>query len=155
MKFALAKKLGATDCVNPMADEHKQRKIQDVLVELTDGGVDYTFECIGLPQTMRAALEACHKGWGESCIIGVAASGQEISARPFQLVTGRVWRGSAFGGTKGRTGVPRLVNEFLDGQINIEDMLTDVVPLSKINEAFWLMKQKEKISIRTVVNLWE
>eukprot|EP00484_Ammonia_sp_Unknown_P014836 CAMPEP_0197072484 /NCGR_PEP_ID=MMETSP1384-20130603/210121_1 /TAXON_ID=29189 /ORGANISM="Ammonia sp." /LENGTH=730 /DNA_ID=CAMNT_0042511303 /DNA_START=5 /DNA_END=2194 /DNA_ORIENTATION=- len=153
-KFEIAKKLGATECVNPMDEKYKDRKIQDVIVELTDGGVDYSFECIGLPSTMRAALECCHKGWGESCIIGVAASGQEISTRPFQLVTGRVWRGSAFGGTKGRSGVPKMVDQFLGDQINIKDMVTDVVPLSKINEAFWLMKQKEKISIRTVVNLW-
>jgi len=155
MKFEMAKKLGATECVNPLSAENKDRKIQDVIVELTDGGVDYSFECIGLPQTMRAALECCHKGWGESCIIGVAASGQEISTRPFQLVTGRVWRGSAFGGTKGRSGVPVLVQEFLNKKIKITEMITDVVPLSKINEAFWLMKQKEKVSIRTVVNLWE
>jgi len=155
MKFAMAKKLGATECVNPNAEQYKDRKIQDVIVSLTDGGVDYSFECIGLPQTMRAALECCHKGWGESCIIGVAASGQEISTRPFQLVTGRVWRGSAFGGTKGRSGVPVLVQEFLRKKINIKEMITDVVPFSRINEAFWLMKQKEKVSIRTVVNLWE
>mmetsp|Transcript_41385 Transcript_41385/g.68106 ORF Transcript_41385/g.68106 Transcript_41385/m.68106 type:complete len:734 (-) Transcript_41385:144-2345(-) len=154
-KFEMAKKFGATDCVNPLDAKYKDRKIQDVIVELTDGGVDYSFECIGLPSTMRSALECCHKGWGESCIIGVAASGQEISTRPFQLVTGRVWRGSAFGGTKGRTGVPLIVREFLNGGINVKDLVTDVVPLSRINEAFWLMKQKEKVSIRTVVNLWE
>ena len=155
MKFAMAKKLGATECVNPMAEGNRDRPIQDVIVELTGGGVDYSFECIGLPLTMRAALECTHKGWGESCIIGVAASGQEISTRPFQLVTGRVWRGSAFGGTKGRSGVPVLVQEFLDKKLKIKDMITDVVPLSKINTAFALMKQKEKVSIRTVVNLWE
>jgi len=153
MKFAMAKKLGATECVNPL--NYGDERIQDVICKLTDGGVDYSFECIGLPQTMRAALECCHKGWGESCIIGVAASGQEISTRPFQLVTGRVWRGSAFGGTKGRSGVPQLVQEFLSKKINIKEMITDVVPFSRINEAFWLMKQKEKVSIRTVVNLWE
>ena len=155
MKFAMAKRLGATECVNPMSAENKDRKIQDVIVELTDGGVDYSFECIGMASTMRAALECCHKGWGESCIIGVAASGVEISTRPFQLVTGRVWRGSAFGGTKGRSGVPVIVQEFLNHKINIKEMITDVVPFSRINEAFWLMKQKEKVSIRTVVNLWE
>ena len=151
-KWGMAKKLGATDFVNPL--DHKDSKIQDVIVKMTDGGVDYSFECIGLTQTMRAALECCHKGWGESCIIGVAASGQEITTRPFQLVTGRVWRGSAFGGTKGRTGVPPMVEHFLNGKINISDMITDVVPLSKINEAFHLMKQKDKLSIRTVVDMW-
>ena len=158
MKFEMAIKLGGKDrvqCVNPLDDKYKDRKIQDVIVELTDGGVDYSFECIGLPSTMRSALECCHKGWGQSCIIGVAASGQEISTRPFQLVTGRVWKGSAFGGTKGRSGVPILVNDFLDDKINIKDMITDVIPFSKINEAFWLMKQKEKVSIRTVVLLWD
>lgn len=154
-KFEMAKKLGATQCINPLDEKYKNKKIQDVIVELTDGGVDYSFECIGLPSTMRAALECCHKGWGQSCIIGVAASGQEISTRPFQLVTGRVWKGSAFGGTKGRTGVPLLVEDFLNNKINIKDMITDVIPFSRINEAFWLMKQKEKVSIRTVVNLWE
>jgi len=154
-KFEMAKKMGATECVNPHSPQNKERKIQDVIVELTDGGVDYSFECIGFPATMRAALECCHKGWGESCIIGVAASGQEISTRPFQLVTGRVWRGSAFGGTKGRSGVPQLVDEFLSDKIKIKELVTDTVPLSKINEAFWLMKQREKVSIRTVVNLWE
>ena len=158
IKFDIATKLGGKDkveCINPLDDKYKDQKIQDVIVKLTDGGVDYSFECIGLPSTMRAALECCHKGWGQSCIIGVAASGQEISTRPFQLVTGRVWKGSAFGGTKGRSGVPVLVNQFLENKINIKDMITDVVPFSKINEAFALMKQKEKLSIRTVVNLWE
>merc|ERR1712176_289559 len=140
-------------CVNPL--NYGDERIQDVICKLTDGGVDYSFECIGLPQTMRAALECCHKGWGESCIIGVAASGQEITTRPFQLVTGRVWKGSAFGGTKGRSGVPKMVNDFLNERINIKDMITDVVPFSRINEAFALMKQKEKISIRTVVDLWK
>jgi len=151
-KFDIAKQLGATECVNPM---DYVDPIQKVIVDLTDGGVDYSFECIGFPQTMRAALECCHKGWGESCIIGVAASGQEITTRPFQLVTGRVWKGSAFGGTKGRSGVPKMVNDFLNERINIKDMITDVVPFSRINEAFALMKQKEKISIRTVVDLWK
>eukprot|EP01084_Bolivina_argentea_P253191 425224_1 len=119
MKFEMAAKFGATECVNPNNPKYKGRSIQDVIVSLTDGGVDYSFECIGLTQTMRSALECCHKGWGESCIIGVAASGQELSTRPFQLVTGRVWKGSAFGGTKGRSGVPAMVNEFLENKINI------------------------------------
>jgi len=153
VKFEIAKKMGATDVVNP--SDNPEKLIQNVIVDMTQGGVDYSFECIGLTDTMRAALECCHKGWGESCIIGVAASGQEIRTKPFQLVTGRVWRGSAFGGTKGRSGVPTLVEEFLHGKFDIESMITDVVPLSQINQAFELMKQKEKLSVRTVVNLWE
>merc|ERR1719517_130593 len=124
MKFAMAKKLGATECVNPNAAQYKDRKIQDVIVSLTDGGVDYSFECIGLPQTMRAALECCHKGWGQSCIIGVAASGQEISTRPFQLVTGRVWRGTAFGGFKSRDDVPKLVDRYLEGKFKVDEYVT-------------------------------
>jgi S-(hydroxymethyl)glutathione dehydrogenase/alcohol dehydrogenase len=153
VKFDIAKKMGATDCVNPL--DYQGRKIQEVLVEMTDGGVDYSFECIGLADTMRAALECCHKGWGESCIIGVAASGVEIATRPFQLVTGRVWKGSAFGGTKGRSGVPQIVDEFLAGKVEIKSMITDVVPLSEINKAFHYMHEKQRLSIRTVVNLWE
>merc|ERR1719273_1072262 len=151
-KFEIAQQLGATDCVNPKDHESP---IQQVLVGMTKWGIDYTFDCTGNTAVMRAALESAHRGWGESCVIGVAAAGQEISTRPFQLVTGRVWRGSAFGGTKGRSGVPILVQEFLDKKLKIKDMITDVVPLSKINTAFALMKQKEKVSIRTVVNLWE
>merc|ERR1719412_3192366 len=114
MKFAMAMKLGATECVNPNAKEYADRKIQDVIVSLTDGGVDYSFECIGLPQTMRSALECTHKGWGASCIIGVAASGKEISTRPFQLVVGRVWKGTAFGGFQSRSEVPGLVDRYMD-----------------------------------------
>ncbi|ETO28258.1 putative alcohol dehydrogenase [Reticulomyxa filosa] len=143
IKFDIAKKMGATDVVNP--NDYPDKLIQNVIVDMTDGGVDFSFECIGLTETMRASLECCHKGWGEACIIGVAASGQEIRTKPFMLVTGRVWRGSAFGGTKGRTGVPPLVEEFIDGKIDIESMVTDVVPLSKINHAFDLMKQKDKL----------
>ncbi|ETO33351.1 S-(hydroxymethyl)glutathione dehydrogenase/class III alcohol dehydrogenase [Reticulomyxa filosa] len=135
--------MGATDVVNP--NDFPNKTIQNVIVEMTDGGVDYSFECIGLTETMRAALECCHKGWGESCVIGVAASGEEIRTKPFMLVTGRVWRGSAFGGTKGRSGVPAIAEEFLDGKIDITSMVTDVVPLSKINHAFHLMKQKDKL----------
>ena len=162
-KFDIAIKLGGklkdgndrVIGVNPKDEKYKDKTTKDIIVELTNGGVDYSFECIGLASTMRTALECCHKGWGQSCIIGVAASGVEISTRPFQLVTGRVWKGSAFGGTKGRSGVPKIVNEFLDNKINIKDMITDVVPFKDINKAFGLMKQKEKISIRTVVNLWD
>jgi len=152
-KASIASQFGSTHFINSRELENKT--IVNAIAELTDGGVDYSFECIGLPETMRQALECCHKGWGESCIIGVAASGQEISTRPFQLVTGRVWRGSAFGGTKGRTGVPKLVDEFLQGKIEISSLITDVLPLSKINEAFHLMKQKEKLSIRTVITMWD
>merc|ERR1740116_52587 len=152
MKFAMAKALGATECVNPQSAEYADRPIQDVLVELTGGGVDYSFECIGLPQTMRAALECCHKGWGESCIIGVAASGQEISTRPFQLVTGRVWRGSAFGGVKGPSGVPEYVQEYMRGDIDIDSLHTSTVPLSQINQGFEDMHHG---AIRVVVDLWK
>ena len=119
------------------------------LVELTKGGADYTFECIGNVEVMRQALECCHKGWGESIIIGVAGSGQEISTRPFQLVTGRSWRGTAFGGTKGRTQVPTIVDWYMDGKINIDDLITHTMPLEQINDAFDLMHAGK--SIRSVV----
>jgi S-(hydroxymethyl)glutathione dehydrogenase/alcohol dehydrogenase len=145
-KFELAKQLGATDCVNP---KDHDAPIQDVIVDLTDGGVDYSFECIGNVNTMRAALECCHKGWGESTIIGVAGAGQEISTRPFQLVTGRVWRGTAFGGVKGRSQLPGFVDQFMAGDINIDDMLTHTMPLDQINDAFDLMHEGK--SIRSVV----
>src|SRR5690606_15291043 len=145
-KFEMAKMLGATDCVNP---KDYDRPIQDVIVDLTDGGVDYSFEAIGNTHTMRAALECCHKGWGESTIIGVAGSGQEISTRPFQLVTGRVWRGSAFGGVKGRTQLPGYVQQYMDGHIKIDDFITHTMPLDDINRAFELMHSGE--SIRSVV----
>lgn len=147
-KFELAKKFGATDCINPKDHE---KPIQQVIVDLTDGGVDYSFECIGLPHTMRAALECCHKGWGESVIIGVAAAGVEISTRPFQLVTGRVWKGSAFGGYRGRTQLPPMVEEQISGKFNIDDYITHKLPLKDINEAFHLMHEGK--SIRTVINL--
>ncbi len=145
-KFAMAKALGATDFINP-ADN--SRPIQEVIVDLTDGGVDYSFECIGNVKTMRAALECCHKGWGESIIIGVAAAGEEISTRPFQLVTGRVWRGTAFGGVKGRSQLPAFVERYLSGTIKIEPMITHELPLERINEAFELMHKGK--SIRTVI----
>ena len=112
-KFELARKLGATDCINP---NNYDKPIQEVIVELTDGGVDFSFECIGNVKVMRAALECCHKGWGESVIIGVAGAGQEISTRPFQLVTGRVWRGSAFGGVRGRSELPSYVQRYMQGE---------------------------------------
>ena len=136
-KFEMAKALGATDFVDPRA--HGDTPIQQVIVEMTGGGVDYSFECIGNVQVMRSALECCHKGWGESIIIGVAGAGQEISTRPFQLVTGRVWRGSAFGGVKGRSQLPGYVERYLGGEIKIDEMITEVLPLERINEAFELM----------------
>jgi len=147
-KFELAKKFGATECINPKSSD---KPIQQVIIDSTDGGVDYSFECIGNINTMRAALECCHKGWGESTIIGVAAAGQEISTRPFQLVTGRVWRGSAFGGIKGRTELPGIVDEACDGRLDIEPYITHRMPLKQINEAFDLMHDGK--SIRTVVQL--
>ncbi len=145
-KFALATTMGATDCVNP--NDH-DRPIQDVLVEMTDGGVDFSFECIGNVDVMRAALECCHKGWGESVIIGVAGAGQEIRTRPFQLVTGRVWRGTAFGGVKGRTQLPGMVEQAMRGEIALDPFITHTLPLERINEAFELMRAGE--SIRTVI----
>ena len=146
-KFAIAEELGATDFVNPK--EH-DKPIQEVIVEMTDGGVDYSFECVGNVQLMRAALECCHKGWGESTIIGVAGAGQEISTRPFQLVTGRVWRGSAFGGVKGRTELPGYVAKAQSGEIPLDTFITHNLPLEKINEAFDLMHEGK--SIRTVIH---
>lgn len=147
-KFDLAKKLGATDCVNPK--DHGDTPIQEVLVDLTDGGFDYTFECVGNVNLMRAALECCHKGWGESTIIGVAGAGQEISTRPFQLVTGRVWRGTAFGGVKGRSQLNGYVEESMAGDIPLDDFITHTMGLDKINEAFDLMHEGK--SIRSVIN---
>jgi len=145
-KFEMARMLGATDFVNPATYD---QPIQDVIVEITDGGVDYSFECIGNPGVMRAALECCHKGWGESVIIGVAGAGQEISTRPFQLVTGRVWRGTAFGGVRGRSELPGYVDNYMKGKINIDDMVTHTMALEDINSAFELMHSGK--SIRSVV----
>jgi S-(hydroxymethyl)glutathione dehydrogenase/alcohol dehydrogenase len=145
-KFELAKSLGATDCVNP---KDYDQSITDVIIDMTDGGVDYSFECIGNVNTMRAALECCHKGWGKSTIIGVAASGQEINTRPFQLVTGRVWQGSAFGGVKGRSGVPPLVDQFMQDQIKIDPYITHKLKLDEINHAFDLMHEGK--SIRSII----
>ncbi|MGL5333803.1 MAG: S-(hydroxymethyl)glutathione dehydrogenase/class III alcohol dehydrogenase [Aeromonas veronii] len=146
-KFELARKLGATDCINP---NDYDKPIQEVIVELTDGGVDFSFECIGNVKVMRAALECCHKGWGESVIIGVAGAGQEISTRPFQLVTGRVWRGSAFGGVRGRSELPSYVQRYMQGEFRLDDFITHTMPLEQINEAFDLMHQGK--SIRTVIH---
>ncbi len=146
-KFQLARQMGATDTVNP--SEH-DAPIQDVIVELTGGGVDYSFECIGNTDLMRAALECCHKGWGESVIVGVAGAGQEISTRPFQLVTGRVWRGTAFGGCKGRSQLPGMVDQYLSGDIKVDEFITHTMPLEDINDAFDLMHEGK--SIRTVIH---
>jgi S-(hydroxymethyl)glutathione dehydrogenase/alcohol dehydrogenase len=146
-KRPLAEKFGMTDFVNPKG--MKPEEVAPHIVELTSGGADYSFECIGNTTTMRQALECCHKGWGESTIIGVAGAGQEISTRPFQLVTGRVWRGTAFGGARGRTDVPKIVDWYMDGKINIDDLITHTMPLEEINTAFDLMHAGE--SIRSVV----
>lgn len=145
-KFEMAKMLGATDFINP---KDYGKPIQEVVVDYTDGGVDYSFECIGNVNTMRSALECCHKGWGESVIIGVAGSGQEISTRPFQLVTGRVWRGTAFGGVKGRSQLPDYVEKYMAGEIKIDPMVTHTMPLEEINKAFDLMHEGK--SIRSVI----
>jgi S-(hydroxymethyl)glutathione dehydrogenase/alcohol dehydrogenase len=142
---AMARKFGMTHFINPKVTPD----VVAAITELTDGGVDYSFECIGNVNVMRQALECCHKGWGESVIIGVAGAGQEIATRPFQLVTGRVWKGSAFGGAKGRTDVPKIVDWYMDGKIAIDDLITHVMPLEDINKAFDLMHHGE--SIRTVV----
>ncbi|MBW4659335.1 MAG: S-(hydroxymethyl)glutathione dehydrogenase/class III alcohol dehydrogenase [Drouetiella hepatica Uher 2000/2452] len=145
-KRPLAEKLGMTHFVNPKEIEGD---LVPYLVELTGGGADYSFECIGNVNLMRQALECCHKGWGVSVVIGVAGAGQEISTRPFQLVTGRVWKGSAFGGAKGRTDVPKIVDWYMDGKINIDDLVTQVLPIAQINDAFDSMRKGEVI--RSVV----
>jgi S-(hydroxymethyl)glutathione dehydrogenase/alcohol dehydrogenase len=145
-KRALAEKMGMTHFVNP---QEVAGDLVPYLVDLTKGGADYSFECIGNVNTMRQALECCHKGWGVSVIIGVAGAGKEISTRPFQLVTGRVWKGSAFGGARGRTDVPKIVDWYMDGKINIDDLITNIMPIERINDAFDLMHKGE--SIRSVV----
>ena len=145
-KKALAEKLGLTHFVNPKEIEGD---LVAHLVELTDGGADYSFECIGNVTLMRQALECCHKGWGVSVIVGVAAAGAEISTRPLQLVTGRVWKGTAFGGARGRTDVPKIVDWYMDGKINIDDLITHVMPIEQINQAFDQMHKGE--GIRTVL----
>jgi S-(hydroxymethyl)glutathione dehydrogenase/alcohol dehydrogenase len=141
----IAKQFGMTDFINPNECDN----LMEAILDLTNGGADYSFECIGNVNTMRQALECCHKGWGESIIIGVAGAGQEISTRPFQLVTGRVWRGSAFGGARGRTDVPKIVDWYMDGKINIDDLITHTMSLDGINKAFDLMHEGK--SIRSVV----
>ena len=145
-KFEMARALGATDCINPL--DHSV-PIQEVIVELTNGGADYSFECIGNVNVMRAALECTHMGWGVSTVIGVAGEGQEISTRPFQLVTGRTWKGTAFGGVKGRTQLPGYVDKYMEGEIQIDPMVTHEMPLEDINRAFDLMHEGK--SIRSVI----
>ncbi len=146
-KAEMAKKFGMTHFVNP--DEVGRDKVVQAIIDLTGGGADFSFECIGNVHTMRQALECCHRGWGESIIIGVAPSGTEISTRPFQLVTGRVWKGSAFGGARGRTDVPKIVDWYMDGKIDIDSLITHVMPLDEINTAFDLMHEGK--SVRSVV----
>ena len=145
VREAMARKFGMTDFVNPK----DVGNVVDHIVQLTDGGADYSFECIGNTATMRQALECCHKGWGQSIIIGVAPAGAEISTRPFQLVTGRQWKGSAFGGARGRTDVPKIVDWYMSGKIAIDELITHRLKLDDINEGFALMKRGE--SIRSVV----
>jgi S-(hydroxymethyl)glutathione dehydrogenase/alcohol dehydrogenase len=144
-RAALGKQFGMTDFINPREVDN----VVDHIIQMTGGGVDYSFECIGNVDVMRQALECCHKGWGESCIVGVAGAGKEIATRPFQLVTGRSWRGTAFGGARGRTDVPKIVDWYMDGKINIDDLITHKMPLEDINKAFDLMHAGE--SIRSVV----
>lgn len=146
-KFTLAGQFGATEFVNP---NDYDDPIQQVIVDMTDGGVDYSFECIGNVNVMRSALECCHKGWGESVIIGVAGAGEEISTRPFQLVTGRVWKGSAFGGVKGRSELPGYVEDYMQGRLHIDEFITHDMPFERINEAFELLHAGK--SIRTVLH---
>jgi S-(hydroxymethyl)glutathione dehydrogenase/alcohol dehydrogenase len=141
-KWPMAQSMGATEFVNP---KDYDAPLQQVIVDLTKGGVDYSFECIGNVNVMRAALECCHKGWGESTIIGVAAAGQEISTRPFQLVTGRVWRGAAFGGVKGRSQLPGYVDNYMQGKLKVDEFVSKVLPLEQINEAFDLMHEGKVI----------
>jgi S-(hydroxymethyl)glutathione dehydrogenase / alcohol dehydrogenase len=146
-KRQIAEKFGMTHFINP--DEVGRDKVVQAIVDLTGGGADFSFECIGNVHTMRQALECAHRGWGESIIIGVAGAGQEISTRPFQLVTGRVWKGTAFGGARGRTDVPKIVDWYMEKKINIDDLITHTMPLEKINEGFDLMHAGK--SIRSVV----
>jgi S-(hydroxymethyl)glutathione dehydrogenase/alcohol dehydrogenase len=142
---AMARQFGMTHFINPRNVEN----VVDAIVQLTDGGADYSFECVGNTQLMRQALECCHKGWGKSIVIGVAGAGQEISTRPFQLVTGRHWLGSAFGGARGRTDVPKIVDWYMEGKLKIDELITHTLPLERINEGFDLMEKGE--SIRSVV----
>eukprot|EP01130_Rhizamoeba_saxonica_P007215 TRINITY_DN2911_c1_g1_i1.p1 TRINITY_DN2911_c1_g1~~TRINITY_DN2911_c1_g1_i1.p1 ORF type:complete len:383 (-),score=86.08 TRINITY_DN2911_c1_g1_i1:29-1177(-) len=149
-KFEIAAQFGVTEFLNPL--DYPDQTIQSVITGLTDGGVDYSFECIGNVGVMRSALECCHKGWGESIIIGVAASGQEISTRPFQLVTGRVWKGSAFGGVKGRSELPGYVDKYLEGKLKVDEFVTNVFPLERINEGFDAMHAKGSVTLRSIVD---
>jgi S-(hydroxymethyl)glutathione dehydrogenase / alcohol dehydrogenase len=144
-KASMAKDFGMTDFINPKETDNVVAKI----VELTGGGVDYSFDCTGNTDVMRQALECCHRGWGQSIIIGVAEAGKEIATRPFQLVTGRVWKGTAFGGARGRTDVPRIVDWYMNKKIRIDELITHTMPLEKINDAFELMHAGK--SIRSVV----
>jgi S-(hydroxymethyl)glutathione dehydrogenase/alcohol dehydrogenase len=146
-KFDMARRLGATDCIDPRS----VASIVEAIVDMTDGGVDFSFECIGNVDVMGQALAATHKGWGQSIVIGVAGAGEEIHARPFLLVTGRVWRGTAFGGTRGRTQVPEYVDWYMDGRIRVDEMITHTMPLADIGRAFDHMERGE--SIRSVVRL--
>ncbi|MEO6799357.1 MAG: S-(hydroxymethyl)glutathione dehydrogenase/class III alcohol dehydrogenase [Rhodanobacter sp.] len=146
-KWPMAEAMGATDFVNP---KEYDLPIQQVIIDKTNGGVDYSFECIGNVNVMRSALECCHKGWGEATIIGVAAAGQEISTRPFQLVTGRVWRGAAFGGVKGRSQLPGYVDSYMEGKLKVDEFISKVLPLERINDAFDLMHEGKVI--RTVID---
>lgn len=151
-KEATAREFGITEFLNPA--NHPDVPVQQVLVDMTGGGLDFTFECIGRPETMRAALEACHKGWGRSCIIGVAAAGQEISTRPFQLVTGRSWHGTAFGGFKGRSELPGLVDDYIAGKVKVDEFVShEFASLADLNEAFDVMHRGE--AIRSVVRMAE
>jgi S-(hydroxymethyl)glutathione dehydrogenase / alcohol dehydrogenase len=145
-KRPLAEKFGMTHFVNP---NEVEGDLVPYLVDLTKGGADYSFECIGNVNLMRQALECCHKGWGVSVIVGVAGAGQEISTRPFQLVTGRVWKGTAFGGAKGRTDVPKIVDWYMDGKINIDDLVSEIMPLDRINDAFDNMRTGK--AIRSII----
>eukprot|EP00897_Mesotaenium_endlicherianum_P002378 jgi/Mesen1/2168/ME000152S01258 len=147
-KFERAKSFGVTEFVNP---KDYEKPIQEVLVDMTDGGVDYSFECIGNVNVMRAALESCHKGWGTSVIIGVAGAGQEISTRPFQLVTGRTWKGTAFGGFKSRTHVPELVEKYLNKEVKVDEYITHNYPLAQINDAFDLLHEGK--CLRAVIHM--
>jgi S-(hydroxymethyl)glutathione dehydrogenase/alcohol dehydrogenase len=146
-KFEMAKAMGATDCINP---KDHDKPVQQVIVEMTTWGVDHSFECIGNVQVMRAALECAHRGWGQSVIIGVAGAGQEISTRPFQLVTGRTWKGTAFGGVKGRSQLPGMVEDAMSGEIELAPFVTHTMDLSDINKAFDLMHEGK--SIRSVIH---
>ena len=146
-KFPLAKSLGANECINP---KDYDAPIHEVLVEMTGGGLDYTFEAVGNVDLMRSALESCHKGWGECTVIGVAGAGQEISTRPFQLVTGRVWRGTAFGGVKGRSELPSMVDEWMEDKFSVDPYITHHMNHNQINTAFDLLKAGE--SIRSVIH---